>query len=218
MANHCWNYAVFEGKEERLKQLISALEKTRKEFIEKERDQYDNCVWLYGLNTHKVLGTRPPKKNEGGSYDIDPYDKYGSKWFDCEWIVEKKEDKVTSVALQGSSAWSPMLPLFEKICKRMNLECWGNYEESGMDFAGEFTINPTGIYEHLQMSYREYQATHNPECFWEDIIINIEEGCFVSLEGVYEEFRNSGWELTEGEKEELKKVYYKHQTKDKENQ
>lgn len=210
MANHCWNHAVFTGKEPKLKRLVTALEKTRKSFTEEHRELYDNHVWIYALNGHTILGTRPPKKDEAGGYDIDPYEVYGSKWFDCEWITNEFEGKLVSVTLQGSSAWSPMLPLFERICKRIDLDCYGNYEESGMDFAGEFTMNPDGMFEHVQMTYREYEAQNNPDCFWERIIDNIEEGYFDSLEAVYKEFSDCGWTLIDEEKEELSKVYNKH--------
>lgn len=212
MANHCWNYAVFSGEEKKLKQLISSLEKTRKAFIETEGYLPDGMVWIYSLNGHMVLGTPPPKQRPQGSYDIDVYSAYGSKWFDCCWEVEKKDHVIISVSLQGDSAWSPMLPFFEKICRRMNLTCFGNYEESGMDFAGEFEYNTEGEVMHNQMSYREYEAENNPDQFWENMVENIDEGYFETLEDVYAEFADCKWELTQEEKKELKEIHEKWAT------
>lgn len=209
MANHCWNYAVFSGEERRLKQLIASLEKAHAQFSEEQRELHDNMVWIYGLNGHIILGTPPPKERPDGSHDIDPYEAYGSKWFDCCWQVEEKDGVVVSVSLQGDSAWSPMLPLFEKICRRMDLTCFGNYEESGMDFAGEFEYDPDGEVSHIQMTYREYQAENNPDWFWENIVESIEEGYFFTFEDVCTEFAICKWQLTEKEKEELKQIHDK---------
>jgi hypothetical protein len=209
MANHCWNYAEFSGEEKKLKQLLASLEKTRQAFIETERALHNENVLIYALNGHMILGTPPPKQKPDGSYDIDAYTAYGSRWFDCEWDIQHDEGVLIAVTLQGSSAWSPMLPFFEKICKRMKLECHGNYEESGMDFAGEFEIGPDGIYEHTQMSYREYEAENNPDQFWENMVENIEEGYFDTIEDVYIEFTSCKWELTPKEKEELKEIHDK---------
>jgi hypothetical protein len=206
MANHCWNYAVFTGEESKLKQLINSLEKTRIDF-KQERELPEETAWIYGLNGHIVLGTAPPKVRADGGYEIDSYEAYGSKWFDCHWTVAEKEGKIVSVDIQGDSAWSPMLPLFEKICLRMKLKCYGNYEEPGMDFAGEFEFDEDGEVSHTEMSYREYQAENNPDAFWENLIENIDEGYFESIEDVYTEFQISGWTLTEAEKQELKKVH-----------
>jgi len=207
MANHCWNYAVFTGEESKLKQLIASLDKARVEFIEKERDLHDQSVWIYGLNGHIVLGSAPPKERPDGSHDIDSYEAYGSKWFDCHWSVAEQDGKIVSVDLQGDSAWSPMLPLFEKICRRMKLSCYGNYEESGMDFAGEFEFDPDGEVSHTEMTYRAYQAENNPDAFWENVIENIDEGYFDSIQDVYTEFELAEWQLTDSERQELQKVH-----------
>ena len=109
--------------------------------------------------------------------------------------------------MQGDSAWSPMLPLFSKICKKYNLTCDGNYSESGMDFAGEFVIDSDGNIEDTQMTYKQYEAKNNPDSFWEQVIYEIEEGYFDSLEAVYQEFTRADWVLSESEKLQLKEVY-----------
>lgn len=213
MASHCWNYAVFtgiDGDQNGLKQLIGSLKKTRDNFIAEERELPEDNVWIYGLNGHILLGTKPPRRDAEGNYASDPYKDYGSKWFDCHFEVQEADKFIDHVVLQGDSAWSPMLPLFEKICKRMKLKCYGNYEESSMDFAGEFEMTPDGIFEHSQMSYREYQAINNPDSYWEDLIYWIEDGCFDSLDAVFAELESVNWEITSEEREELTKVFEEH--------
>jgi len=207
MANHCYNFVAFTGNEKKLKQLVSSLEKTRLVFMETERELHEGNVWIYGLNAHIILSSRPPEKNAEGNYTLDVYDEYGSKWFDCDWEVTKVDGKLECVTLQGDSAWSPMLPLFEKIAKRLKLNGEGNYEESGMDFAGEFELSPDGLCSHTEMSYREYQAINNPNSYWEDLIMWIEDGYYDSLEAVFEELNSVNWKLTEAEKKEIEQTF-----------
>jgi len=204
MANHCYNFVTFSGNEKGLKQLVSCLKKTRVAFMETERELPEGNVWVYGLNAHMILGSRPPKKDADGNYSLDVYSDYGSKWFDCEWDVTEVDGKIESVTLQGDSAWSPMLPLFEKIAKRMKLNGDGNYEEPGMDFAGEFEVSPDGLCSHREMTYREYLAENNPNCFWEDVLNSIDDGHFKTLDDVLAEFNHDYWKLTEEEITQLK--------------
>jgi hypothetical protein len=207
MANHCYNFVAFTGNEKGLKQLVSSLEKTRLVFMETERELHESNVWIYGLNAHIILSSRPPEKNAEGNYSLDVYTEYGSKWFDCDWQVTEVDGKIECVTLQGDSAWSPMLFLFEKIAKRLKLNGEGNYEEPGMDFAGEFELSPNGLCFHTEMSYREYQAINNPNSYWEDLIMWIEDGCYDSLEAVFEELDSVNWKLTEAEKKEIEQTF-----------
>lgn len=221
MANHCYNYAVFTGigeDQNGLKQLIGSLKKTAENFKEEVRDLPDDNVWIYGLNGHILLGTKPPKRDAEGNYANDPYKDYGSKWFDCHFEVQEADGFIDHVVLQGDSAWSPMLPLFEKICKRMNLKCYGNYEESGMDFAGEFEMTPEGISEHNQMSYREYQAVNNPDSYWEDLLMWIEEGHFDVIDDVFVELGSVGWTANEEERKELQEAFARYSASKDESQ
>jgi hypothetical protein len=216
MANHCWNYAVFSGEERKLKQLIGSLNKVREDFGKEVRELYDNNAWIYASNGHILLGTPPPQKNSDGNLvDFDVYDEYGSRWFDCMWDVIKEGTKITSVELQGDSAWSPMLPLFEKICKRMNLKCYGNYSEPGMDFAGDFEMDSTGIVSHEPKSYREYLAESNPDLYWEDIVNWITDGYYDSVEEIFTEFAKVNWTLSDGEKVEIEEIWNKCQEDNK---
>lgn len=206
MANHCYNFAEFVGPADVLHKISKRLEKIVKQQIQETYIDKglpvpaykEEVAWINGLNAHELLF----KKEPSGIFDV--YDLYGSKWFECYFQYNEGDEHLI---MQGDSAWSPMLPLFEKICKKFKICCAGNYAESGMDFAGEFTVDPEGIETHDQMSYREYEAKNNPSSFWEQIIYEIEEGYYTSLETVYEQFVNAGWELTDEEKAKLKEVY-----------
>ena len=89
----------------------------------------------------------------------------------------------------------------------MKLNCYGNYEEPGMDFAGDFEFNPEGELSHVQLSYREYQAINNPNSYWEDLIMWIEDGCYDTIEAVFEELNSVNWKLTETEKREIEQTF-----------
>jgi hypothetical protein len=76
-----------------------------------------------------------------------------------------------------------------------------------MDFAGEFELSPDGLCSHTEMSYREYQAINNPNSYWEDLIMWIEDGYYDSLEAVFEELNSVNWKLTEAEKKEIEQTF-----------
>lgn len=206
MANHCYNFAEFIGPADVLHKLSKRLEKITKDQLKEAYTDKglpipaykEEVAWINGTNAHELLF----KKKPSGNFDV--YDLYGSKWFECYYQYNEGDEHLI---MQGDSAWSPMLPLFEKICKKFKLNCVGNYGESGMNFAGEFEFDPEGCVEHKEMTYRQYEAEHNPTSFWDQILYEIEEGYYDSLESIYEELKSVDWDLTETEKEELKKVY-----------
>jgi len=206
MANHCYNFVEFIGDPSSLHKLNKRLERISKQQL--KEDYLDkglpvpgykqDVVWLNGSNTHELLFKKQPTSN------FDVYEEYGSKWFECNFQYNEEDDNLT---IQGDSAWSPMLPLFSSLCKKYKVRCAGNYAESGMDFAGEFEIDTDGYLEDNEMTYRKYEAKNNPESFWDQVIYEIEEGYFESLEAVYQEFTRADWVLSESEATELKKVY-----------
>jgi len=206
MANHCYNFAQFVGTPESLHKLGKRLDRITKEQLKEEYTDKglaipsykEDIAWINGRNAHELLF----KKKSTENFDV--YDEYGSKWFSCHFRYDEED---TVLTMQGDSAWSPMLPLFSKICKKYNLTCDGNYSESGMDFAGEFVIDSDGTIEDTQMTYKQYEATNNPDSFWDQVIYEIEEGYFKSLEAVYQEFTRVDWVLSESESTQLKKVY-----------
>ena len=110
----------------------------------------------------------------------------------------------------GSSAWSPVIPFFQKICKTYQLESYGDYSESGNDFAGEFTINKEGELFVKEMTYLEYEAINNPESFWDYALELVEMGNFIFFEDVLDYFKEVNWELSKSEIETLTRYYKNH--------
>jgi hypothetical protein len=191
MANHCWNYAYFTGDSKKLKQLYLSTIKL------KEGDSH--FISLYARNFPLILSDIPLKTSQGS---LDVYDVYGSKWFECDLDKEEKDGEITSVTMAGDSAWSPMLPLFTKICKKLDLCCEGHYEESGMNFAGEFVITKNH-YEDNMTSYRAFFATSSPEAYLEDLYNEIEEGYYQTFEDLLEELEETKFQPTAEERERM---------------
>lgn len=211
MANHCYNYGYFVGSRKEIQRLLAQAKKLEegKEVRYRESTPTTAEIGLYAVNYSKLLMNRPDQQEDGNfKTGFDVYEKYGSKWFDAYLELQEyhNEDEI-GLIISGDSAWSPMLPLFVKLCKKYKLTCEGNYDEPGMDFAGEFTIDIDGNFEEVQMTYREYQQKNNPECFWDDITNQIDDGYFQDIESVYAEFNPEYWKLTPEEKEELKKCF-----------
>jgi hypothetical protein len=214
MANHCYNYGYFHGDAEQINKLITALETEKTRILKEEytdkaypRLSYIN---LWAGNYNLILSDKPDDYTKEG-YDV--YDLYGSKWFTCEWEVDSDKE----CTISGDSAWSPVLPFFAKICKKYNLTCEGNYEESGMDFAGRFVIDEGGNVEDEQMTYLEYEAINNPDSFWDNALELIEVGNFIFFEDVLDYFKRVKWELSNGEIETLTR-YYKNYLQELANQ
>jgi hypothetical protein len=195
MANHCYNYATFHGDEAGIVRLHKRLLK-----ILSEQERGYGGIHFDISNYHTVLFGKRNNK-------VDAYDSFGSKWFECEFELDFFDEKVCSVTLMGDSAWSPMTPLFIKICKKYDLQCNGNYEESGMDFAGEFSIDAEGTCEVEETTYQEFQQKHNPESYWDTVITDIQDGYCETFEAVLERFNPHIWELNKSEIAELRTYF-----------
>jgi hypothetical protein len=215
MANHCYNYGFFVGSRIEIEKLFAQVNKLEEENAENkfpQKTDTTNQVELWAANYSKVLMNKPDQAEDGSfPTKFDVYDKYGSKWFDAYFEVQKLhgEDEV-GLVISGDSAWSPMLPFFAKLCKKYKLTCEGNYEESGMGFAGEFVIDKDGNVEEEQMTYTEFEQKNNPDSYWDQLLSNIEDGCYTKLEYVYAEFNPKTWKLMEHEEEELKECFDKY--------
>jgi hypothetical protein len=185
------------GNHEDLKKLHSRLVFVNKEFqSEDSLNPYQgmsNYIEFYANNYHRLLLTK--KKDFSVSNDV--YDQYGSKWFTCEFEVYEDNGIITSISLQGDSAWSPILPFVAKISKKFKLEAEGSFEEPGMDFAGEYTVDKNGNVSENTMTYKEYEAANNPEGYWNNLIDNIQEGHYETLKAIYNDLYLDGYELTE---------------------
>lgn len=206
MANHCYNYATFTGAANKVALLVEALtiEETKEVNLGNKNNCLENLVSLWSGN-YGLIVTGHSENYKQPEFDV--YDVYGSKWFECCWDYEPGRGQIT---LLGDSAWSPVLPFFIKLCKAYNLQCEGEYSESGMDFAGTFVIDSEGNVEENQMSYREYEAEHNPGSFWQEVIYSIEDGQFEDFESVISYFQQARWEVVDYEIEELQKTFNKY--------
>ena len=200
MANHCYNYVSGSGSEKDLTRLQAIVT-----ILSKEGDSVGSYVscWsgIYPKFFPEVDG-KEEDPDDTKSWGV--YQDWGSKWFEAEFDIDPEDGSLT---ICGDSAWSPVIPFFIKLAQEFKLEFEGFYEEGGMDFAGEFTIDAKGSFNEVQMSHREFQQKHNPECFWDDIINWIDDGHYKTLEDILVEFKDDYWgPLTEEEKDELKKA------------
>ena len=211
MANHCYNFITLSGDVNEVKKLNNRLTKLRddalkEEYTDKGQEipKYQTAFWVHSGSAHKILFQKPDELTN----HFDVYEKYGSKWFECNWEYNEEDD---FIVLQGDSAWSPMLPLFQKICRKYKLRGEGNYEESGMDLAGEFEITTDGEIMDIQMTYREFMQKNNPESYWDQLLCDIDDGVFDSFDDIINEFNADIWKLTEEEKTELEDAFRKYE-------
>ena len=209
MANHCHNFAYFSGEPEQIEKLEEALARETANHLKEEYTDKGltiptyvntNCVPLYASNYNLILSDKQDDFTQPG-YDV--YDLYGSKWFECEWEVMSD----TEIQFMGSSAWSPVLPFFQKICTTYQLDSYGDYAESGNDFAGEFTITKEGELADTQTTYQQYEADHNPDSFFDNILYLVCEGDFNTFDEVLKCFQNVNWDLSQEELDRLKTEY-----------
>ena len=210
MANHCYNYGYFIGKPEEIKKLFAQVKKLDLETETNYRHGGSSAQFnLWAGNFCKVLMNKPEQKPDGSfPTKFDVYDKYGSKWFEAYFeLQEGHTGDEAGIVISGDSAWSPVLPFFAKICKKYKLTCEGNYEESGMDFAGEFVIDEDGNIEDDQMTYREYEQKNNPTTYWDLVINEIQEGYYNTFESILDLFSDQYWKLTKEEVQELKTYF-----------
>jgi hypothetical protein len=210
MANHCYNYGYFIGKPDEIKKLFAQVKKIDLETETNYRRGDESAEFtLWAGNFSRVLMNKPEQSADGSfPTNFDVYDKYGSKWFEAYFeLQEGHTGNQAGIIISGDSAWSPVLPFFAKLCKKYKLTCEGNYEESGMDFAGEFVIDEEGYTEEEHMTYREFEQKNNPESYWDSVVNEVQEGYYNTFEDVLELFSNKYWKLTKEEKEELK-IYF----------
>ena len=88
------------------------------------------------------------------------------------------------------TAWSPCIGFVQKVCKKYGVEGRIEYSEPGNDFAGIVEIDENGDeLSIVEMSYREYQYKHlGTDGFFEDFVINVEEGIIESEEEIKENY------------------------------
>lgn len=135
MANHCNNYATLYGSKESIQEVIKRLIDNTKE---------NPLLWWETF--HKVLDLPI-------NLDNDVYDLFGSKWFEV-YIDSETEDSVT---ISGQSAWSPMVPFWQKLSEKFNLKIEGEYDEGGDDFGGFFTIENGTLVKNKVYNYISFR-------------------------------------------------------------
>lgn len=172
MANHCWNWSCFTGDRADLEKLIANVNKAMELNAE-----MSGTLWY---QTYSVALGLPPWQEGDPEYDV--YDRYGSKWFDCE--VEDREDHVI---ISGSSAWSPMIEFFRKLSGVYNLNVEAEYEEGGMDFGGFYKAECGDEVEDKTLSYHQYRVMSDGT---DSILDGIDEGDYESVDEAIEHFKD----------------------------
>jgi hypothetical protein len=183
MANNCYNYARFEGSKEDIKNAAEAITKA----------MGDGSLWWETYK--KVFGNKFDYSTE------DVYAEFGSKWFECDVDVESED----SMILSGDSAWSPVIPFYEKLCKTFNLSCSADYEEPGCDFGGWWEYSNGEVTKDECVSWLIYINTNDPGRLFEELMDNVENDYFKS----YQDFSSSASAevlsvLTTKEKEKIR--------------
>jgi hypothetical protein len=186
MANYCWNWSCFTGDRANLEKLIANVNKAM------ELNAENRGVLWYG--TYSVTLGLPSWQEGDEEYDV--YDRYGSRWFECE-----VEDYKDHVIITGTSAWSPMLELFRKLSAIYGLHVKAEYEEPGMDFGGYFGANCGDITEDRQLSYYQYRVLSDGA---DSIIDGIDDGDYNSLEDAIEHFKDLQEVMDEKQWEQFK--------------
>jgi hypothetical protein len=186
MANYCWNWSCFTGDRANLEKLIANVNKAM------ELNAENRGVLWYG--TYSVTLGLPSWQEGDEEYDV--YDRYGSKWFDCE-----VQDEKDHVIITGTSAWSPMLELFRKLSTIYELKVDAEYEEPGMDFGGFYKADCGDITEDRQLSYYQYRVLSDGT---DSIIDGIDNGDYNSLEDAIEHFKDLQEVMDEKQWEQFK--------------
>lgn len=132
MANHCWNYVVFNGNATKIKKL-------REKFSQYEKTNYFTEFGDYVLDRGKIgdsLETLEQRHEDVGYM-------YGTKWWDFNIDDYPCDDKET-FTVAGDSAWSPPVVLISQIAKVYKVKAEIEYDEPGNGFAGKWAWNELG--------------------------------------------------------------------------
>ncbi|MHA1784080.1 MAG: hypothetical protein ACTSVE_02680 [Candidatus Helarchaeota archaeon] len=138
MANHCYNWIRLNGKKESIEKLIPRLKTYEQTNYVAEWGDYVLEKGKIG-DSEKVLLERHQR---WAGYKRSLRDIYGARWFDFH--LEYDGNDLEELIIMGDSAWSPMIPLVQKICEHYQLDGIIEYEESGNDFAGRSVFNNKG--------------------------------------------------------------------------
>lgn len=140
MPNYCSNWVTFSGKKENLQKLHDALR-----HAESLNAENDGLIWYETF--YAALGLDVP------SEPTDVYDMFGSKWLD----INDMEISGFSLEITGASAWSPVVPFVQLLCKKFNLTAEGEYCESGCDFGGFYRVDENNNLKDDTYNYMSYR-------------------------------------------------------------
>ena len=133
MANNCNNYTTFSGEQKELKKLKGWWQTNM-------IDNYPNYRTLFDL---------PIQFEENTPKDV--YQVFGTKWVETDDI--ELED---NLIVRCDTAWSPYNGLLSLVCNLFNVDVHNEYEESGNDIGGEYSIIQGEIIDNPSESYRDY--------------------------------------------------------------
>ena len=149
MANHCWNWIEIVGSKESIEKIRTII------------DQVNETEAGFWGGNYPLLIEKPEIK-ENITFDV--YEDWGSKWFtpyvDAYHLAEDSidgKDRSSYIVIAGDSAWSPMVPLCEKLSKHYNTDITIEYEECGNDFGGRCKFSKGNLQEQEEASYLEWQ-------------------------------------------------------------
>lgn len=162
MANNCYNFATFTGSEEAISKLFSKL------------SQYNSCIGYTEMLD--IIGAPDREKT-------DVYDDMGTKWFE----MMATNDTPTDIQVSGDSAWSPPLGFYKQICIAYNVSVYAEYEECGNDFGGWYECSADGIEVDRCTTYFKFCLENDRNFAIENILQNIDGGCYESEEDISEE-------------------------------
>jgi hypothetical protein len=154
MANHCWNWAVFNGTKDALDKLESALKLAQKDIVYFDKQ----CEYVLG------------KSYLGENQSI--YDVYGTRWFDIN-NFERNSD--TELVISGDSAWSPPCEYVRLITEHYEIEATIEYEEMGNDFGGRETYDNGKTIHTESMSYREWMYKEDSDSAVDRLMMDIDD-------------------------------------------
>lgn len=155
MANNCWNWVSFTGDKKTLNKLENKFKK------------YDKTSWFTQFGD--IVLDKKKREYEGQHFDF--YYQYGTKW----WEFDIQRDDDDCLVIMGDSAWSPPLELTLKISKKYKLWVHHEFEEGGCDFAGKHEYKNGEIITKDDMTYQEYRYLENPDGFWDDVQMYIDD-------------------------------------------
>ena len=149
MPNWCYNTIEISGEKDKIKRIKTILDLREDNYFFKS-----------------LLG----EASEANWYD-ENINNLGTKW-DVSTEDTSIDYSNNTISFQCESAWSPPVAGMVTICKKYDVGCEMNYEESGNDFYGRTTIKSDGSYVEEDYGYREGMYVLDNDWFWENLTGN----------------------------------------------